>query len=130
MTSAKARRAAVAALLAAGFIGRLGFGLTRAPRAPGVPDVDQYADLATTFAESGALLDPQGRPSAQREPGYPVLLGMAFAALGKSWLTMVLLNAVLGTLTLWALLRWGGALYGETVGLLALAIAAFYPPFI
>lgn len=79
MTPRPWQRLALPALLALGLLLRLGFGWRHPPQRPGedIVSVDGYAELATSVAQSGSLrLD--GRPSAYREPAYPVLLGTAF----------------------------------------------------
>lgn len=126
------RRWTAPALLAAAVAARLAIGCLHPPQAaPGaLPDTDGYAALAASLVSSGALSDKQGRPSAHREPGYPFLLALAFASLGKHYAAILALNAVLGALTLILLYRMGSALYGETVGRIALAAGAFYPPFL
>ncbi|MDD5656800.1 MAG: glycosyltransferase family 39 protein, partial [Elusimicrobia bacterium] len=77
-----------------------------------------------------SLQDAQGRPSALREPAYPLLLGSLFQIFGRSYAAALGANCTLGVLTLWLLFALGRALYGGRVARLALAIGAFYPPFI
>ncbi|MDD5657489.1 MAG: hypothetical protein PHF00_09585, partial [Elusimicrobia bacterium] len=117
----------VAALLAAGLALRLGYGLARPPA---VFDIDGYAGLAESFARGWSLQDAQGRPSALREPAYPLLLGSLFKIFGRSYAAALGANCTLGVLTLWLLFALGRGLYGGRVARLALAIGAFYPPFI
>ncbi len=123
----RGRRFPPAAALLLGLGLRLGYGLANAPAV--LPSPDNYVDLAASVAETGTLaLD--GKASAWREPGYPVLLGGAFKLFGKSYGTALLLNTLLSTASLSLLWLVGRRLFGEPVGLLALWISAAYPPFI
>lgn len=106
---------------------RLGYGFVNAPAV--LPSPDGYVELAASLAETGTLA-MDGKASAWREPGYPILLGIAFKMFGKSYGTALALNALLSTASLWFLWLVGRRLFGEPVGLLALWIAAAYPPFV
>ncbi len=127
-------------LLVAAFLARLGYGLAYPPRegiwlryerpqAGSELDPDGYVALAASFADSLSLSE-DGKPSAQREPGYPVALGIAFALFGKRYLTLLILNCLLSTLALWVLFSAGERLFGTCPATLAVAVCAFYPPFL
>lgn len=120
------------ALLAAGFAFRLGYGCAFPVRGEGggLPDVDGFVALAGSFADSWSFLDREGRPSAHREPGYPLLLGTAFKVFGQRYGVLLGLNALMGTLALLMLFLVGRRLFGEGTAWIATALAAFYPPFI
>ena len=94
------------------------------------PSEDSYAVIAANFADHGALLGEDGKPTAHREPVYPMLLGAAFKVLGKNYPAEVALNLPLNALMVYALFRTGAALFGELTGLAAAAVAALYPTFI
>jgi hypothetical protein len=121
------RKWLIAFLLGAAFLLRLSYGFTHPPV---FSNADGYVDLGVSFARTGGLLDENGNPSALREPAYPILLGILFRALGEGQTTVLGANCVMGTLMLWVLFLLGRALHGEWVGLGALIIGAFYPPFI
>lgn len=117
------------ALLTAGIFLRLGYGLARPPQAQGVSDPDGYVRLADSFSETWTLSE-DNKPSVRREPAYPVVLGLSFKLLGRSYLTVLLLNTALSAWILFLIYSVGRFLFNETEARLALMIAAFYPPFI
>lgn len=112
--------------MAAGLALRLGYALWRpADRS----NQDNYRAIASSVADHG-VLGEEGRPTAEREPGYPVLLGTFFKIFGKTYGVIVLVNLLLSAALL-VLLHWVGArLFGDAVGLLAAALAAVYPTFL
>lgn len=123
---------AAAALLAAGLAVRLAYGVLAPPggRAGPMPDPDGYAGLAASVARDGSLSDAHGNPSALREPGYPLALGAVFKLLGPGYPGVLALNLALGAVVLFLLWRLGDRWFGAPVGLTALALGAFYPPFL
>lgn len=123
---------AAALLLALGLAARLAYGLWAPPGGRGgpMPDPDGYAGLAARWAETGSLVDAEGRPSALREPGYPLLLGAVFKLTGPGYAGVLLLNTALGMAVLWMLWTLGGAWFGPAAGLVALGLGALYPPFL
>lgn len=134
----------VAALALAAFSARAGYGLWKASASGGnirydagarpaafwdQADPDHYVRLALTYADTGTLAE-DGRPTAHREPVYPVLLGWVFKLFGRSYLALLAANCLLGTLSVLALGWCGRRLFGERVGFAAAALAAVYPPFV
>ena len=126
------RHAWVAALLAAGLTVRLSYGLMRPPQGPGqaLADPDGYVGLASSFARSWTLSVSSGRPSAMREPVYPIALGLAFKALGHNYGAMLALHGLLSILSLGLMFVLGRRFFGEAVAFASLTVGAFYPPFI
>lgn len=122
----------VAALLAAGLTVRLSYALMRPPQGPGqaLADPDGYVGLASSFSRSWTLSDSAGRPSAMREPVYPIALGLAFKAFGQNYGAVLALNGLLSTLSLGLMFVLGRRFFGEAVAFASLAVGAFYPPFI
>ena len=125
-------RLLTAALLALALGARVGYGLWRPPQPPGGPvaDPDGYVTLARSFAQSLSFNDRQGRPSAAREPLYPIALGSAFKALGERYAAVLSLHALLSLLMLVMLRRLTEDLFGRAAGWIAAGIAALYPPFV
>ncbi len=113
---------------------RLGAGLWWQSRLPpgarfAFPDSESYWTLAGTIARG----EPYefGSPPAQvfRTPGYPLILaGLFFAAGREPPVTAALvLNAVLGTLTVLGVYGLAVRLFDRRSGLAAAAIVALYP---
>lgn len=94
-----------------------------------LPNTDNYTALASSFANTWSLSE-NGQPSAHREPLYPALLGFGFKVFGQNFAAVIILNCLLGCLTLLLIYKAGEQLFAPIVGLLATAIAAAYPPFI
>ena len=69
---------------------QLGFSAyTHAVRRSGVLyDMDGYDSLARNLLSRGELSITPGRPTAQREPLYPLGLASAYAVLGRSWVSI------------------------------------------
>ena len=107
---------------------RVGCGLARPPQAPGaaISDPDGYVELATSFSHDWSL-SKRGKLNADREPVYPVLLGMTFKVFGRSYATVLLLNSMATVAAIALLFFAAGPIVGERAALLACAIAAFYP---
>jgi hypothetical protein len=126
------RRLFAVALLAAGLTVRLAYGLMHPPQAPGqdLADPDGYLGLATSFSHSWSLVDSSGKLTAVREPVYPIVLGLAVRTLGRNYGTVLALHGLLSTLSLVLMFVLGRRLFGEAVAFSALAVGAFYPPFI
>ena len=95
-----------------------------------VHNTDGYVDIATMYARTGTLADDEGRPTALREPLYPLLLGVVFKVFGPVYPATRAVNWALGALTLLSIFWAGRLLFGERTALLATAIAAVYPQFV
>ena len=96
-----------------------------------IPDLNWYETLAESLLKFGELRDPVGRLTAAREPGYPALLALLYSvAGGPSYRLGQVLNCVLGAGVIVLTWRLAKELFGEKAGLLAAAIAAFYPQFV
>ena len=126
------RAAWVAVLLTLAAAARIGYAVAFPPGGRGapMPDLDGYVGLGASVASHASLLDAEGRPTAHREPAYPILLGAAFKAFGVGLPAVVLVNILLNLAALLVMMRLGDELFGPDVGLAALAVGAFYPGFI
>jgi 4-amino-4-deoxy-L-arabinose transferase-like glycosyltransferase len=94
-------------------------------------EYDYYAQSVAAgegYPQSGYLR--QGGPTAIRGPGYPYLLGGAYAVADDSKTVGRLLGVVLGTLTVLLIYLIAKRLWGRRVGLLAAGMAAVFPPFV
>ncbi len=91
---------------------------------------DDYDLVASNLAVKGMLSEDGITPSAIREPGYPTMLGIFYKVLGHNSAAFYVLNGLLASGAVLGLFFVGAELFGESVGLLAAVIAAFYPPFI
>lgn len=136
----KAKQALLFAILASA----LALGLANAILLPGqggdliVSDMQGYdrAALALWHQEPLAvhtveryIFHPLGSDT-YHPPGYYYFLTGIYALAGHSYLAVRMAQAVLGALTCWLIYRIGLAVFGTTVGLLAAASAALYPPLI
>lgn len=86
------------------------------------PDENVYHDLALKMfsPDWGGLFH-------SREPLYPALVWLTYAAAGPSPLAVKLLQAALSTLAVYLVYRTALELFGRGAGRLALLAAAFYP---
>ncbi|MBI3549002.1 MAG: glycosyltransferase family 39 protein [Elusimicrobia bacterium] len=126
-----AKSAALIAVLTVAAGLRFAYGLARPPQARGAAlyDPDGYVELAHSVARHGGLYE-EGRPSAHREPAYPVFLGAWFRIVGSSYGSFLFSNVLLGCVGLAWVSVVGAKLFDRTIGLEAAALAAAYPPFI
>ncbi len=139
----KRYRVALGALIALAFVLRLAYVIAN-PQPAILGDAIHYDDIASNlasghgFSMSSEHLLPADRPpgggpgpTARRPPLYPVFLSLVYRAAGHSYAAVLILQALLGTLTcylIYALSR--AALGARSVALLALGAAAVYPPFV
>ena len=95
-------------------------------------DAGDYDRLAHSIAGGhGYLPSAVGiGPSAYRPPAYPYFLAAIYKATGRGWLVARYIEAALSTLTvvLIGLLAW--QLWDRRTALIALALAAVFPPLI
>lgn len=118
-------------ILAAGFFFRAAYAWLYPQWGPNqtIPSPDQYARLAQTLLDHGALLNQQGEITAEREPAYPIFLAGVFR-ISRSYRFAQFAQCLLGTLSLWLLYLLGKELFGSRTALTAAGIAAFHPQFI
>lgn len=93
-------------------------------------DVDGYAAIARNMSERGEFALYAGRPTAEREPFYPVLLLGVRAVFGDSPAPAVLLNVLIGMLACVLCGRAAAAAFGPRAGLLALGASCLYPEWV
>lgn len=119
------------ALLAAALALRVIYcwGLSPYSRAEPVFNVDNYHPLARSVRASGSLY-LEGRPSAKREPLYPIVLAAAYAAGGERYDAVWVMHCLLGAATVALVFALGVSLFGPTEAWLAAGLAAVYPQFI
>jgi len=120
------------AVLAVGLIVRLAIvALTRHGFVPVSDDAD-YSRLAESIATGhgfGSTAVPLAHgPTAFRPPLYPGVLSITYLITGVSWTSGRVENAVIGTLAVAAIGFLAKELWDRRVALVAMAIAAIYPP--
>ncbi|MFA6029904.1 MAG: glycosyltransferase family 39 protein [Elusimicrobiota bacterium] len=93
----------------------------------GVPNLDMYHHLAGTLLQDGTLRDLEGRLTAMREPGYPLVLAGLYAVSGPRYRAVLALHCLLGVLTVWLVWLLGLRLFGPRCAWLAALMAAFHP---
>lgn len=71
--------------------------------------------------------DADGRPSAHRPIGYPMILGLVYKIFGPSPLAANALNLLLFALGAWLVFLIGGIVFSERVGLLSTFFYNIYP---
>lgn len=122
------RRALLLALLALALAARVAISLRYARPEPDgtVPNIDQYHSLATSLVEHGSLLR-FGKPTASREPLYPIVLASLYKVTGPRFAAVITLNILLGVATVLLAWRLGERLFGETTAFLGAAFLAAHP---
>jgi hypothetical protein len=122
----------LAIVLGIAFVARLGYGLVAPAKETNgrVKDIDHYTHLAQSMAEHGQYSDLDGKPSAEREPMYPLVLAILFKLCGQGYYPFLVAQALLSTGTLWLLFILAQETLGTHIGLGAAAIGAMYPQFV
>src|SRR3954452_14574386 len=98
-----------------------------------VGDPADYVRHAASIADGHGMADsflPGGGPSALRPPAYPYFLGGVFAVSGNSYTAGRLAAALLGVLSVALIGVIAQLLWSRSVAIVAMAIAALYPPFV
>lgn len=97
-------------------------------------DPADYHRLATSVAAGDGFgatqLAAGGGPTAFRSPLYPFVLGLVYDVFGVSVTAARLVQAATGTLTVALIGLLALRLFGRRVGVMALAVAAVYPPLV
>jgi 4-amino-4-deoxy-L-arabinose transferase-like glycosyltransferase len=98
-----------------------------------VDDPADYIRNAVSIAHGHGMapsLLEQGGPSAIRPPAYPYLLGGVFAVTGDSETAGRIASALLGVVTVALVGLIADLLWTRRIALVAMALAAVYPPFV
>ncbi|MEA2474931.1 MAG: hypothetical protein QOE06_2846 [Thermoleophilaceae bacterium] len=97
-------------------------------------DPGDYARHARSLSEGhgypGSLISGVDDPTALRMPLYPLFLAAIDPLTGDRWELARLAQALLGTVTVGLIGLIGTRLFSRRVGLVAMALAAVFPPFI
>lgn len=96
-----------------------------------VDDPADYVRHGLSIAEGHGMAPsqvPHGGPGALRPPAYPYFLGGVFAVAGESLTAARLASALLGVITVALVGLIAAQLWDRRTGLIAMAIAAVYPP--
>jgi 4-amino-4-deoxy-L-arabinose transferase-like glycosyltransferase len=125
----------VLALLGLALLLRVGVVLENRHEYRPLTDAAHFDLIAGQMADGkgfeGANLPPTEGPSAIRAPGYPAVLAAVYLVFGNdSWTMGRLLNAAIGTALVALVGLVAAQLWSRREGLLALAMAAVYPPLI
>jgi 4-amino-4-deoxy-L-arabinose transferase-like glycosyltransferase len=126
--NATARRRVLAALLVAAAAVRIGFGgwvvgFDAAPRG----DEADYHAIAVSLTTGDGFAVADGVPTARRPPAYPVFLAGVYTVTGATPAAGRVAQALLGVVVVWLTASFARRLFGDAVGLVAAALAAFNP---
>ena len=121
--------ALVTALVVVAIAVRLGAGWVRGPALLEDGNGLKYMlDLARRIASGDGYSTSNGIAHVFQQPAYPAYLALFFALFHAStWPVISFANALLGGALTWAAYRLGRVAFGGCVGVVAGAIAAFYP---
>jgi len=93
------------------------------------PDATDYHVIARNVMNGNGFLETDGQ-RASRAPGYPLFLAACYSVGLRSPKAVYALQALAGAVTCLLIALLGRKLYGDTVGLIAGCLSAFYPFFI
>lgn len=98
-------------------------------RAPAIHGNDdwQYDYYAVGLVTGRGIANEDGSPTAQRMPGYPLLLAGVYAVFGHSYLAVRLLQCLLGGASCILLYLLAQSCFSRRVGLVSSALLAVYP---
>ncbi len=121
----------VAAIFALAVAVRVGYCVLAvdADRGPAIAGNDdwQYDQFAVSLLAGRGMANLTGEPSAQRLPGYPLLLAGVYAVFGHSYLAARLVHCLLGGVACVLLYALAGRWFSRRVGLIAAGVLAVYP---
>ena len=117
-------------LLALGLALRVGYATHDQRHALGDPAVDGYETIARQIVEHGRYDFRPGVPTAMREPGFPSFIALLYLVFGEKPFIVLLAQALLGLGTCLLLRVLARGIFGAAAGDWAMALAAFYPPFV
>jgi len=92
-----------------------------------VADPADYHRLATNLAVDHRYIAPDGSPTAWRPPGYPFFLAGIYSIAGANVFMACLIQAILGGLTVLAVMCLAMAVLNQKVAIVSGVIAALYP---
>jgi 4-amino-4-deoxy-L-arabinose transferase-like glycosyltransferase len=90
-------------------------------------DAADYHRLATSIATSHGYVARNGSPTAWRPPGYPFFLAGIYSVAGISVFTACMVQALLGGLTVLALMCLAMAILDRKAAIVGGVMAALYP---
>ena len=126
-------RAALAVLLVAAFLVRLGAAIwwdarLPAPQSFGLPDSESYWELGRQLARGGPYEFQSPERRVFRAPGYPLLLAALFSMRSDaSVFSARVLGALLGSATVAITVWWAARLFDRSTALFAGLLSTFYP---
>jgi 4-amino-4-deoxy-L-arabinose transferase-like glycosyltransferase len=119
--------------LALALVTRVGYILSTPGYVP-VLDAEDFSRLGARLAAGVGFgisrYAPGGGPTAYRPPLYPLFLGAVYRIAGVNFTSARLAQAVLGTITVALIGAVAFRLWGARVSMVALLLAAVYPPLI
>lgn len=95
-----------------------------------LPSNDEYETIARRLVETGRYESASAKPTAAREPGFPLFIALLYALFGFKPLVVTLAMSVLGVLTALLLRATAARVFGEDAGDWTFLLALFYPYFI
>ena len=119
---------ALALLIIAGALVRIGLIVLFEGQTPEVVDAQDYDQLAVRLVETGEYQDASGQLTSLRPPLYPFAVSLIYGAFGLENYTAVrIAQAILSLCTMLIVYHLGKELYNSDVGLWAAAGYCFYP---
>lgn len=92
-----------------------------------VADAADYHRLAVSLALNHGYVAEDGSPTAWRPPGYPFFLAGIYSAVGVNVFIACLIQAILGGVTVLAVMYLGAVILDQKVAMVSGVIAALYP---
>ena len=117
--------------LTAGLFIRLVYGIFFAPPL-NVPSGDAvgYDILGYNLVQYHQLAYEKDKPTAHREPGYPLFLAMVYLIFGHSVIAVRIFQALLGVVSCYLIYLLTRDIFGRAAAGISLIIAVIYPAFI
>jgi len=95
-----------------------------------VQDASGYDILGMRLAEKGELSYEDGKPTAHREPVYPLFLAVIYYLFGHSYFAVRFAQSLIGAFTCLTVYLLARSLVNERAGIISGAISAVYPFFV
>ncbi len=111
---------------------RLVYAIYFSPKNIGIPSGDAfgYDKLAINILKYGQLSYEVGKPTAHREPGYPIFLAVIYFLFRYNVLAVKIVQSLISVFSVYLIFLIGKELFNKKVGVVSALVASVYPAFI
>lgn len=124
----KAGNILICLIIAAAFLARL-YIVLDAKEPPAADGLD-HDRIALCLLSGKGYMGEEGAPTSLRPPLYPFMLALVYSVSGHHYIVIRVLQAIIGSASVFLFYRIGCMLYSKKVGLAAAFMSAIYPSYL